>query len=306
MISRDDCEALVQRSPNRDRRVPSELSFSFLPISFSPHILYDCTLSSITAMNPHRNPPHMLFNNPYLTQGNTTSRPLPTYRSAHQQPRPSGNTNLPVQTSPSHSLLQTPDVLIRVTDTNTNLSTTHSSGGTSAASFDPYGQFGPKSSATGLSSLRPQRHSQPISPVPHLPNAHLVPGLLAQRIFTYSRLDYRPLASQEADFLKRAIRIAHRLVFSAKSIDVLHYIISGGSRKDPNRTPELVSYFSALAQNDGMSVILDCEWIQAGFINALHPRMLRISATVSLTGSRCTCELTSTAVRTSDTRPKLW
>jgi len=68
----------------------------------------------------------------------------------------------------------------------------------------------------------------------------------------------------------------------------------------------LVSYFSALAQNDGMSVILDCEWIQAGFINALHPRMLRISATVSLTDSRCTCELTSTAIRTSDTRPELW
>ena len=104
-------------------------------------------------MNPRRNPPHMLLNNPYLTQGNTTPRPLPTYRSAHQQPGPSGHTNPPVQTSPSHSLLQTPDVLIRVTDRNTNLSTTHSSGGTSAASFDPYGQFGPKCSATGLSSL---------------------------------------------------------------------------------------------------------------------------------------------------------
>jgi len=258
-------------------------------------------------MNPRLNPPHMLLNNQDLTQGNITSQPLSTNRSAHQQPGPSADPDSLAQTFSTLSLLQTPDAPIRNTDTNTNLSTTHSSGGTSAASFDPYGQFGPKSSATGTSLLRPQRHIQPTYPIPHLPNAHLVPGLLGQtRFFSYSRLDYRPLAIQEADFLKRAIRIAHRLVFSAKSIDVLHYIISKGPKKNPNRTPELVSYFSALAQNDGMSVILDCAWTQAGFISERNPRVLRISATVSCTDSRCTCELTSTAVRTSDTRPELW
>jgi hypothetical protein len=217
-------------------------------------------------MNPRRNPPHMPPNNQHLTQGNTASQTLPTNRSAQQQPGPSANTDLLVQAFSTLSLLQTPDAPIRGTDTITNLSTTHSSGGTSAASFDPYGQFGPKTSAAGPSSLRPQRHIQPIYPIPHLPNAHLVPGLLDQTIFPYSRLDYRPLASQEADFLKRAIRIAHRLVFSAKSIGVLHYIINGGTRKTPIRTPELALYFSALAQNDGLSVVLDCESMQVGFV----------------------------------------
>jgi hypothetical protein len=257
-------------------------------------------------MNPRRNPPHMLPNNPDLTQGNITSQPLPTNRSAHQQPGPSANTDLLVQALSTLSLLQTPDAPIRNTDTNTNLSTTYSSGGTSAASFDPYGQFGPKSSATGPSSLRPQRHIQPVYPIPHLPNAHLVPGLLGQTIFPYSRLDYRPLASQEADFLKRAIRIAHRLVFSAKSIDVLHFIMSGGTRKDPNRTPELVSYLSALTQNDGLSVVIDCESMQVGFVTGREPRILRISATVRFTDSRRTCKLTSTAGESSDKNPELW
>jgi hypothetical protein len=257
-------------------------------------------------MTPGRKSPPMLPNNPDLTQGTTTSRTLPTNRSDHQQPGPSANPDLLVQALSTLSLLQTPDAPIRNTDTNTNLSTTHSSGGTSAASFDPYGQFGPKSSATGPSSLRPQRHIQPIYPIPHLPNAHLVPGLLGQTIFPYSRLDYRPLASQEADFLRRAIRIAHRLVFSAKSIDVLHFIISGGTRKTPIRTPELALYFSALAQNDGLSVVIDCESMQAGFVTGREPRILRISATVRFTDCRRTCKLTSTVGESSDKDPELW
>jgi hypothetical protein len=189
----------------------------------------------------------MLPNNPYLTKGNTTSQPLPTNRPAHRQPGPSSNTNLPVQALPTHSLLQTPDAPIRGTDTNTNLSTTHSSGGTNAASFDPYGQFGPISSAAGPFSLHPQPQVQPVIPISNLPTAPQGSGLLSQMVFRYSRQDYPPLANQEADFLKRAIRIAHRLDFSARSIDVFHYIISGGQRKKPIRTPQLVSQFSALA-----------------------------------------------------------
>jgi hypothetical protein len=243
-------------------------------------------------------------NNPYLTQGKTTSQPLPTNRSANQQPGPSSHTNLPVQALPTHSLLQTPDAPIRGTDTNTNLSTTHSSGGTSAASFDPYGQFGPISSAAGPSSLHPQPQVQPVIPISNLPTAPPGSGLLSQTIFRYSRPDYLPLPNQEADFLRRAIRIAHRLVFSAKSIDVFHFIISGGTRKNPIRTPQLVSHFSALAQGDAMSVVLDCESIQAGFISGREPQILRISATVSFTDGQRTRKLTSTAVQASDTGPE--
>jgi hypothetical protein len=55
-----------------------------------------------------------------------------------------------------------------------------------------------------------------------------------------------------------------------------------------------------------MSVVLDCESIQAGFISTREPRILRIRATVSFTDSHRTRKLTSTAVQTSDTDPELW
>jgi hypothetical protein len=114
-------------------------------------------------------------------------------------------------------------------------------------------------------------------------------GLLDQRVFLFDRVGFESLANQGAIVLIQAIAIAHRLIFSPKSLRILNFWLGSVLASEkilPNDwhyglNPLIGSAINALAMKDDMVVIIDRKTHQDGFVRYLEPKGLRVTATVS-------------------------
>jgi hypothetical protein len=115
------------------------------------------------------------------------------------------------------------------------------------------------------------------------------PGLLDQRVFFFDQTGSERLEGQQTSVLIDAIAIAHRLIFSPKSLQILysslHLVFESEMmwRKGWNvgYQPHIAPALLAFAVKDGMYLILDRKTHQGGYVRIGEPRGLRISATVS-------------------------
>lgn len=83
----------------------------------------------------------------------------------------------------------------------------------------------------------------------------------------------------------KAISIAHRLVFSQRSLQILSGILGGSSHYGRNGNghgdARIASIFELAVERDGRYVIVDRETRQSGLILNNDPCVLRVNATVS-------------------------
>ena len=110
---------------------------------------------------------------------------------------------------------------------------------------------------------------------------HSRPSLLAQGSFFFDSYGHSVIPEQQADTLKQAISIAHRLVFSRSSLQILSRVLLGRSRYRYNGNAHIAAILDALVRNDGMSVIVDRETRRSGLVLSEEPEVLRVNATVS-------------------------
>lgn len=114
-------------------------------------------------------------------------------------------------------------------------------------------------------------------------------GLLDQRVFYYDQTGSECLVNQQADVLIQAIALAHRLIFSPKSLWILNFYLGTTLATEVNLpedwvygfNPHIESALDALAIRDGMQVVLDRKTHQDGFVRIKEPKVLRVNATVS-------------------------
>jgi hypothetical protein len=107
------------------------------------------------------------------------------------------------------------------------------------------------------------------------------PSLLAQEVFFLDSFGYKLITDEQTKALQQAIVIAHHFVFSQKSLQILYHVLLGRSHYTNRRNLQIGSALDALAQSDGMSVVLDCVTRHCGWVRSEDPSVLRVNATVS-------------------------
>jgi len=133
-------------------------------------------------------------------------------------------------------------------------------------------------------------------------------GLLAQRVFYLDQIGSTRLKDPHATVLLDAVAIAHRLIFSPKSLQILYSSLHRAYESEmlfrkglkvgfqPHIAPALLTF----AVKDGMYVILDRLTHQDGYVRIGEPRGLRVSATVSHVRISCGKSANGTVSRRSD------
>jgi len=113
------------------------------------------------------------------------------------------------------------------------------------------------------------------------------PSLLEQRVFYWDDRGRSIIPDQQAEILVKAISIAHRLVFSQRSLQILSRILGGSSHYGPNGNghgdARIASILELAVERDGRYVIVDRETRQSGLTLNNDPCVLRVNATVSHT-----------------------
>jgi len=83
----------------------------------------------------------------------------------------------------------------------------------------------------------------------------------------------------------KAISIAHQLVFSQRSLQILSRILGGSSHYGRNGNghgdARIASILELAVERDGRYVIVDRETRQSGLVLSGEPCVLRVNATVS-------------------------
>ena len=133
-------------------------------------------------------------------------------------------------------------------------------------------------------------------------------GLLAQRVFFLDLIGSTRLKDPHATVLLDAVAIAHRLIFSPKSLQILYSSLHRAYESEmlfrkalkvgfnPHIAPALLTF----AVKDDMYVILDRMTHQDGYVRIGEPRGLRVSATVSHVRISCGKSANGTVSRRSD------
>jgi len=133
-------------------------------------------------------------------------------------------------------------------------------------------------------------------------------GLLDQRVFYLDRIGSTRLKDQHATVLIDAVAIAHRLIFSPKSLQILYSSLHRAYDSEmlfrkglkvgisPHIAPALLTF----AVKDGMHVIQDRMTHQDGYVRICEPRGLRVSATVSHVRISCGKSVNELVDRKSD------
>jgi hypothetical protein len=114
-------------------------------------------------------------------------------------------------------------------------------------------------------------------------------GLLDQRVFYLDQIGSTRLKCQHLPVLINAVAIAHRLVFSLKSLRILYSSLHRAFESEMlfrkgwkvGISPHIAPALQAIRVKDGMHVILDRKTHQDGYVRIGEPRGLRISAKVS-------------------------
>jgi hypothetical protein len=115
-------------------------------------------------------------------------------------------------------------------------------------------------------------------------------GLLDQRVFYLDQIGSTRLKDQHATVVIDAVAIAHRLIFSPKSLQILYSSLHRAFESEMlfrkgwkvDYQPHIAPALLAFAVKDGMYVILDRTTHQDGYVRIGEPRGLRVSATVSV------------------------
>jgi hypothetical protein len=104
--------------------------------------------------------------------------------------------------------------------------------------------------------------------------------ILDQKVFFNDRAECE-LSEAQASTLKFVIEVAHRFVFSEKSLRILHRKLDGLVSFQDRANHHVPQALNALAQSDGMSVVIDDMTFFAGLVRDDDPSVLRVNATVS-------------------------
>ena len=118
------------------------------------------------------------------------------------------------------------------------------------------------------------------------------PGLLDQRVFYFDQIGSERLEGPQVSVLVDAIAIAHRLIFSPRSLQILYDSLHRALESEMmfrkgwkvGFNPFIAPNLHAFAVKDDMHVMLDRRTHQDGYVRIGEPRGLRISATVSVVG----------------------
>jgi hypothetical protein len=127
--------------------------------------------------------------------------------------------------------------------------------------FNPYA--GTYSAAPYNSYVRPRR------------------SLLDQSVFFLDSFGHSTISDQQNEALKQAISVAHRLVFSKSSLEILSRVLAGYSHYGRSGNAHIAATLDALVRSDGMLVVLDSETRRSGLVRNEDPSVLRINVTVS-------------------------
>ena len=121
-------------------------------------------------------------------------------------------------------------------------------------------------------------------------------GLLDQVLFFINEAGSLGFPEREVETLRHAIQVAHRLVFSSRSLRILNFAFTRphGSSTDlyirPEREamplnfrpcPTIAERLCEFAERDHMHVIVDCNMSDDGAVRPWDPRWLRINRQVS-------------------------
>jgi hypothetical protein len=114
-------------------------------------------------------------------------------------------------------------------------------------------------------------------------------GLLDQRVFYLDQIGSTRLKCQHATVLINTVAIAHRLVFSLKSLRILYSSLHRAFESElffrqgwkVGISPHIAPALQAIRVKDGMHVILDRKTHQDGYVRIGEPRGLRVSTKVS-------------------------
>ena len=106
-------------------------------------------------------------------------------------------------------------------------------------------------------------------------------SLLDQSVFFLDSFGHSTISDQQNETLKQAISVAHRLVFSRSSLQILSRVLAGHSHYGRSGNAHTASILKALVDKDGMLVVLDSETLRSGLVRSEDPSVLRVNVTVS-------------------------
>ena len=106
-------------------------------------------------------------------------------------------------------------------------------------------------------------------------------SLLDQSVFFLDSFGHSTISDQQNEALKQAISVAHRLVFSKSSLEILSRVLAGYSHYGRSGNAHIAATLDALVRNDGMLVVLDSETRRSGLVRNEDPSVLRVNVTVS-------------------------
>jgi hypothetical protein len=107
-------------------------------------------------------------------------------------------------------------------------------------------------------------------------------SLLDQSVFFLDSFGHSTISDQQTEALKQAISIAHRLVFSRSSLQILSRVLAGRSHYGCSGNAHIAATLDALVRSDGMLVVLDSETRRSGLVRIEDPSVLRVNVTVSV------------------------
>jgi hypothetical protein len=106
-------------------------------------------------------------------------------------------------------------------------------------------------------------------------------SLLDQSVFFLDSFGHSTISDQQNEVLKQAISVAHRLVFSKSSLEILSRVLAGYSHYGRSGNAHIAATLDALVRSDGMLVVLDSEARRSGLVRNEDPSVLRVNVTVS-------------------------
>jgi hypothetical protein len=106
-------------------------------------------------------------------------------------------------------------------------------------------------------------------------------SLLDQSVFFLDSFGHSTISDQQNEALKQAISVAHRLVCSKSSLEILSRVLAGYSHYGRSGNAHIAATLDALVRNDGMLVVLDSETRRSGLVRSEDPSVLRVNVTVS-------------------------
>jgi hypothetical protein len=106
-------------------------------------------------------------------------------------------------------------------------------------------------------------------------------SLLDQSVFFLDSFGHSAISDQQNEALKQAISVAHRLVFSKSSLEILSRVLAGYSHYGRSGNAHIAATLDTLVRSDGMLVVLDSETRRSGLVRNEDPSVLRVNVTVS-------------------------